>query len=71
MLMMMMMIHELTPEITKVRGAAFFKPHIVLQRIANIFTASIHSSIYTYKEMMDFWNSITFNSNMKGVLSLF
>ena len=62
---------ELTPQITKVRGPALFKPHIVIQQIANVITASIYASIYTYKEMMSFWNSITFNSNMKGVLKHF
>ena len=62
---------ELTPQITKVRGPALFKPHIVIQQIANVITASIYTSIYTYKEMMSFWNSITFNSNMKGVLKHF
>ena len=62
---------ELTPQITKVKGPAFFKPHIVIQQIANIITASIQASIYTYKEMMAFWNSINFNSNMKGVLKHF
>ena len=62
---------ELTPQITKVRGPALFKPHIVIQQLANIITASIQASIYTYKEMMSFWNSITFNSNMKGVLKHF
>ena len=41
----MTMIHELTPQITKDRGAAFFKPQIVLRRIANIITASFHASI--------------------------
>ena len=61
---------ELTPQITKVRGAALFKPHIVIQQIANIITASIQASIYTYKEMIAFWNSINFNSNMNGVLKL-
>ena len=62
---------ELTPQITNVRGPALFKPHIVFQQIANIITASIQDSIYTYKEMMAFWNSINFNSNMKGVLKHF
>ena len=62
---------ELTPQITKVRGPALFKPHRVIQQIANIITASIQASIYTYKEMMAFWNSINFNSNMKGVLKHF
>ena len=62
---------ELTPQITKVRGPAIFKPHIVIQQIANIITASIQASIYTYKEMMAFWNSKNFNSNTKGVLKLF
>ena len=55
---------ELTPQITKVRGPALFKPPIVIQKIANIITASIQASIYTYKGMMAFWNSITFNSNI-------
>ena len=62
---------ELTPQITKVRGPALSKPRIVIQQIANIITASIQASIYTYKEMMSFCNSITFNSNMKGVLKHF
>ena len=62
---------ELTPQITKVRGPALFKQHIVIQQIANIITTSIQASIYTYKEMMSFCNSITFNSNMKGVLKHF
>ena len=62
---------ELTPQITKVRGPALFKPHIVIQQIANKITASIQASIYTYKKMMVFWNSINFNSNMKGVLKDF
>ena len=62
---------ELTPQIRKVRGPALFKPHIVIQQIANIITASIQAPIYTYKEMMAFWNSIKFNSNMKVVLKYF
>ena len=62
---------ELTPQITKVRGPALFKSQIVIQQIANIITASTQASIYTYKEMMAFWNSINFNSNMKGVLKHF
>ena len=62
---------ELTPQITKVRGPALFKQHIVIQQIANIITASTQASIYTDKELMPFWNSITFNSNMKGVLKHF
>ena len=62
---------ELTPQITKVRGRALFKPHIVIQQIANIITASIQASIYTYKERMAFSNSINFISNMKGVLKHF
>ena len=62
---------ELTPQITKVRGPALFKPHLVIQQITNVITASIQASIYTYKEMMAFWNSINFNSNMKGVLKHF
>ena len=62
---------ELTPQITKVRRPALFKPHIVIQHIANIITASIQASIYTYKEMIACWNSINFNSNMKGVLKHF
>ena len=63
---------ELTPQITKVRGPALFKPHIFIQQIAKLVTASIYASIYTYKEMMmAFWNSVTFNSNMKGVLKQF
>ena len=62
---------ELTPQITKVRTPALFKPHIVIQQIANIITASIQASIYTYKEMMSCWNSENFNSNMKGVLKHF
>ena len=62
---------ELTPQITKVRGPALFKPHIVIQKIANIINASIQASISTYKQMMAFWNSINFNSNMKGVLRHF
>ena len=56
-----------TPKITKGRGPALFKPHIVIQQIADIITASFQPSIYTYKEMMVFWNSISFNSSMKGV----
>ena len=36
---------ELTPQTTKVRGTALFKPHIVTQKIANIITASIQASI--------------------------
>ena len=45
---------ELTPQITKLRGPALFKPHIVIQQIANVITASIFASIYTYKEIMAF-----------------
>ena len=60
-----------TPQITKVRGPALFEPQIVIQQIAIVITASIQVSIYTYKEMMSFWNSINFNSNMKGVLKQF
>ena len=63
--------NELTPQITILRGPALFKPHIVIQQIANIITASIQASIYIYKELMAFWNSINFNSNMKGVLKHF
>ena len=59
---------QLTPQITKVRGPALFKPHIVIQQIANIITASIQASTYTYKEMMAFWNSINFNSKLKRIL---
>ena len=59
---------ELTPQITKVRGPALFKPHIVIQQIANVITTIIYASICTYKEMMAIWDSINFNSNMKGVL---
>ena len=62
---------ELAPQITKIRGPALIKPHIVIQQILNIITASIQASIYTYKEMMAFWNSINFNYNMKGVLKHF
>ena len=62
---------ELTPQITKFRVPALFKPHIVIQQIARIITASIQASNYAYKEMMAFWNSINFNSNMKGVLKHF
>ena len=62
---------ELTPQITKVRGPAIFKPHIVIQQIAKIFTASIHASIYKYEKKMASWNSIDFNSNMKGNLKHF
>ena len=45
---------ELSPQITKVLGPAFFNPHIVIQQIAKIITASIQASLYTYKEMMAF-----------------
>ena len=62
---------ELTPQITKARGPALFKPHRVIQQIANIITTSIQASIYKYNEMMVFWNLINFNSNMKGVLKHF
>ena len=62
---------EITPKIKKVRGLALFNTHINIQQIANIIIAGIQASIYTYKEMMAFWNSINFNSNMKGVLKHF
>ena len=45
---------ELSPQITKVRWPALFKPHVIIQQIANVITASIQASIYTYKEMMAF-----------------
>ena len=62
---------DLTPQITKERGTALFEQQVVIQQIANILTASIQASIYTYKEMMAFGNSINVNSNMKGVLKHF
>ena len=59
---------ELTPQITRVTGPHLFKPKEIIQKIKHSLASSQGASIYTYAQMQKFWNMISDNSVMKGIL---
>ena len=59
---------ELTPQITRVTGPYLFKPKEIVQQIKHSLASSQGASIYTYAQMQKFWNMISDNSEMKGIL---
>ena len=59
---------ELTPQITRVTGPYLFEPKEIIQKIKHSLASSQGASIYTYAQMQKFWNMISDNSEMKGIL---
>ena len=59
---------ESTPQITRVTGPYLFKPKEIVQQIKHSLASSQGTSIYTYAQMQKFWNMISDNSEMKGIL---
>ena len=63
---------ELTPSITKVDGPAVFAPHLSSQKLQKYKFQNSHDiSLYTAKQMRDFWRNIEFNNDMKDVIKSF
>ena len=59
---------ELTPQITRVTGSYLFKPKEIIQQFRHFLASSQGASVYTYAQMRKFWNMISDNSEMKGIL---
>ena len=59
---------EITPQITRVTGPYLFKPKEIVQQIKHSLASSQGASIYTFAQMQKFWNMISDNSEMKGIL---
>ena len=59
---------ELTPQITRVTGPYLFKPKEIVQQIKYSLASSQGASFYFYAEMQKFWNMVSDNSEMKGIL---